>query len=147
MFTIAAVVHSGGQQVPVRVLLDSAAETSLVTEEAVRWTGVKCCAADKLTLTGITEGLSRADRLAELTLTAADGSFSLDMAAYVAPKITSAKVMTPASHFISSAKTKGINLAKPAQGQQTVDILIDQDWLFPFPTPKVVPLGPFTCAF
>ncbi|KAH9393404.1 hypothetical protein TYRP_021743 [Tyrophagus putrescentiae] len=146
MSTIAAVVHSGGQQVPVRVLLDSAAETSLVTEEAVRRTRVKCCTADTLTLTGITEGLRRADRLAQFTLAAADGSFSIDMAAYVAPKITSAKVMTPASHLISAARAKGINLARPAQGRQTVDILIGQDWLFPFLAPEIVPLGPFIGA-
>ena len=105
---------------------------SLVTEETVRRTGVKCCAANTLTLT---EGLRRADKLAQITLAATDGSFSLDMAAYVAPKITSAKMMTPASHFISAARAKGINLAEPAQRRQTVDILIGQDWLFPFLAP------------
>ena len=146
MSTIAEVVHSGGQQVPVRVLLDLAAETSLFTEEGVRRTGVKCCAADTLTLTGITESLCRADKLAQITLAAADGSFSIDMEAYEAPKITSAKLMMPASHLISAARAKGINLAKPAQGRQTVDILIGQNWLFPFLTPKIVSLGPFIGA-
>ena len=77
---------------------------SLVTEEAVRRTGVKCCAANTLTLT---EGLRRADKLAQITLAATDGSFSLDMAAYVAPKITSAKMMTPASHLLQRRQGEG----------------------------------------
>lgn len=143
---IPAVICVGGRRTPVQVILDSAAEVSLVTSDKVKQSNSPSVRTTPLDLFGVTDGLRCTDQLATLTLESVDGSFQIDITAYVVPQITSGRVLVPSAPLLKQARDKDILVQVPPPGQVVVNILVGQDWLFPFLAPEIVPLGPYIGA-